>query len=257
VGHLAVGKRGLALAAVLAGGPDAVLSHRSAAALWGIEEEPGVGGPGGIGRRDVVEITVPAKRRPRPGIVQHRSNLVPEEIATVDGIPVTSPGRTLVDLAAVVGRRRLRRAVHEAEVLGIWDPPALAGVLDRHAGRRGIAALRAVVAGAELGAAVTRSELELRFLELLVEARLPRPRTNAVVAAGGRRFEVDCAWLDRSLAVELDGHATHATRAKFERDRERDRQMSAAGWRVIRITWRQLVDDRARLVDDLRRLLDA
>lgn len=252
VGHRAVVERGRMLAAVLAGGPGVALSHGSAARLWGIEASGAA-----VVEPEGVEITVPAKRRARPGIVQHSSLLASDEVTVVEGVPVTSPVRTLVDVASTFGWRRFRRAVHEAEVLGIWDPRMEPGALDRYAGRRGIAKFRAVVADAEMGASITRSELEVRFLELLLEARLPPPRTNAVVVAGGRRIEVDCVWPDHSLAVELDGHAVHSTRAKFERDRERDRLLSTAGWRVVRVTWRQIARDRTALVADLRRLLAA
>jgi very-short-patch-repair endonuclease len=126
--------------------------------------------------------------------------------------------------------------------------------LERHPRRPGVPRLRAVLASGRVGI-VTRSELESRFLALVTAAGLPAPRVNARIPAGGRRFEVDCVWPEPRVAVELDGHAYHSTRAAFERDRARDRLLQAAGWRVIRITWRQLHDEPEAVMADLKRLL--
>jgi hypothetical protein len=233
------------LAAVLAGGSGAVLSHGSAAALWRIQADGG----------RMAEITVAATRRPRPGIVQHQARLPDDEITTVDGVPVTSVPRTLLDLASAFDGRRLRRAVDEAERLRLWDSLSLDRLIARHRGRRGVSRLAAVLAEGAIGATVTRSELELRFLEFLGDARLPRPQANVPLTVAGATYEVDFAWPSRSLVVELDGHATHATRAGFERDRERDRRLHVAGWRVVRVTWRQLHGSRAAIRRDLQALL--
>lgn len=245
VGHRALTPRGRMLAAVLAGGPRAILSHRSAATLWSIRADDG----------PRAEITVPVKRRPRPGVVQHHSSPPADEVTTVDGIPVTTVPRTLLDLAATLDRRRLRRAVDEAERLRLWDSLSLDELIARHRGRRGVARLAVVVAEGGMGATVTRSELELRFLEFIADMNLPRPQANIPLTVAGATLEVDFAWPSRRLAVELDGHATHATRASFERDRERDRLLHAAGWRVVRITWRQLHRDGVALRRDLATLL--
>ncbi len=233
------------MAAVLAGGEGAVASHRSAGVLWGVCAD----------RATAVEITVPVTRRDRAGIVQHQAAIARDERTTIRRIPVTTAFRTLLDLAAVLDARQLRRAVHEAEVLGLRDEVSLGRLIDRHRGRRGLATLRAVLGDGTLGAHVTRSELELRFLELVADARLPPPRANATFTVAGRPVEIDFAWPDRRLAVELDGHATHATRKGFERDRERDRALQAAGWRVVRVTWRQLHAAPRAVVADLRALL--
>ncbi|MDP9384992.1 MAG: endonuclease domain-containing protein [Actinomycetota bacterium] len=241
VGHPVVSERGRWTAAVLAGGEGAVLSHRSAGASWGIVRWSGV-----------TEITVPADRRSRAGLRVHASALPPDERTIGDGIPVTTVPRTLLDLAAVLPPARLERAVHEAEVLRLADPLSVADLLARHPGRRGSAGLRAILDDlAAAGARVTRSELEDRFLPLAAAAGLPAPLMNVCVEG----FEVDCLWREHGLAVELDGRAAHATRAAFERDRARDRRLQAAGWRVIRITWRQLCHEPRAIADDLRRLL--
>jgi very-short-patch-repair endonuclease len=247
VGHAGLAREGRLMAAVLAGREGAVLSHRSAAALWGVGPDRGA----------AFEITVPVTRRARPGIVQHHSPIRPDELTTVMRIPVTTVPRTLLDLAAVVDRRQLRRAVDEAEVLRLWDAVSLAEVIERYPGRRGVAALRSVLADGMIGATVTRSELELRFLEFLASARLPAVQANVPLDLRGHRIEADFLWPHQHLIVELDGHATHATRAGFERDRERDRLLHTAGWRVIRITWRQLHDDPRAVAHDLRTLLAA
>ena len=168
---------------------------------------------------------------------------------------MTTVPRTLLDLGAVVDRRQLRRAVDEAEILRLWDAVSLAGMVERYPGRRGVGALRSVLADGMIGATITRSELELRFLRFVTDARLPPPQANVPLTVAGHRVEVDFLWSEQRLVVELDGHATHATRAGFERDRERDRLLNTAGWRVIRVTWRHLHDDPGAVAKDLRKLL--
>jgi very-short-patch-repair endonuclease len=245
VGHRGLSSDGHVMAAVLAGGEGAVVSHRSAGALWGVCAD----------RATAVEITVPVTRRDRAGIVQHQATLARNEQTTVRRIPVTTAFRTLLDLAAVLDARQLRRALHEAEVLRLRDDVSLGQLIERHRGRRGVATLRGVRADGALGTHVTRNEFELRFLELIGEARLPTPQVNGSFTVAGRIVEIDFAWPDRRLAVELDGHATHATRRGFERDREQDRILQAAGWRVVRVTWRQLHAAPRAVVADLRTLL--
>lgn len=123
--------------------------------------------------------------------------------------------------------------------------------MDRHPGARGTKALRAILAKGRIGADITRSELEDRFLAFLDGAGLARPRVNMLVDAAGRQLEVDCAWPSRRLIVELDGHATHATARGYEGDRA----LAAAGWRVVRVTWRALHEDPTALSSELRSLL--
>jgi hypothetical protein len=242
VGHLVLADHGWWMAAVLAGGAGAVLSHRSAAALWGIRASHG----------GASEVTIDRQLRPRPRLRFHRSYLPPDEVAIHDGIPVTTYPRTLLDLAGVLSRGQLDRAINEAEIRRLWDPLSLADLLARHPRRPGAAALRAVI---DEGRARTRSELEDRFIDFLGVANLPRPTTNLPLRLGGRWIEADCVWRKQRLIVELDGHASHHTRAAFEDDRARDRALTIAGWRVIRITWRQLRGEPAALARDLRRAL--
>ena len=241
VGHRKLSPKGRLMAGVLAGGPGAVLSHRSAAELWRLRQN----------NRARIEITVPTSLRKRPGIEAHRASLRPDEITVCDGIPVTTVPRTLLDLAAVSPPRHVERALHEAEVLRLTDTLSLDDLLERHRGARGAAAIRKMIATARVGLEVSQSELEDRFLTLIAEKNLPRPRTNMIVEG----YEADCVWPEERLIVELDGHASHATRHGFERDRERDRKLQAAGWRVIRITWRQLRDDPDGVAADLAALL--
>jgi very-short-patch-repair endonuclease len=244
VGHRAVSRHGWWLAAVLACGDGALLSHRSAAALWGLRPTD----------RSRVEVTVSRRLRGRRDIEVRELPLARDESATWDGVPVTSVPRTLMDLAAILTRPQLQRTAEQAEALRLTDPLTLDALLARYPGRPGIRNLRAV-AKAGIQPTVTRSELERRFLEMLERADLPRPRVNAPIELADGWIEVDCAWPDRRVIVELDGHAHHATRAAFERDRARDRALQAAGWRVVRVTWRQLHQDAAAVAADLARLL--
>jgi very-short-patch-repair endonuclease len=232
------------MAAVLAGGPRATLSHGSAASLWAL-----------IAPSGAVEVTRPTKARPRSGIRVHRSLVPADERTVVDGIPVTTMPRTILDLAAVLPGRGLERVMSEAEVLGLTDPLSLPELLARYPRRRGAAALRTVLGDETARRGITRSELEERFVALLDAHLLPRPRLNAHLAVRGRFFEVDCLWEAERLVVELDGHAVHRTGRAFEADRERDRLLLADGWRVTRLTWRQVRDDAAAIAADLRRLL--
>ena len=237
VGHRSLTPFGRWMAAALAADGD--LSHRAGAALWGLRCGGGL------------EVTVPTERRTRPGITIHVSALPPDERTVHKGIPVTTVPRTLLDLAAVLPRHGLERALHEAEFLRLGDPVPLTELIARHPGRRGVATLRTLVAAGDLGATITRSELEDRFLLFLDRHGLPRPITNVPVA--GR--EVDCLWREERLVVELDGRAAHSTARAFERDRAGDRALLLAGHRVVRVTGRALAGAPAALAQDLRRLL--
>ena len=224
------------MAATLACGPAAVLSHRSAAALWRIRHTA----------RSRIDVTVPQQLRPRPGIHPHRAVLPADEVTVHDGIPTTTPARTLLDLAAVVPRQTLERALDEAEVLRLPGPMTL---LDRYPRRKGAANLRSLLLTAR-SPTPTRTELEDRFLTFVDHHGLTRPDINTII----EEYEVDAAWREAGLIVELDGFEVHGTRAAFEGDWARDRRLQAAGWRVVRITSRQL-DGSAELAPELRRLL--
>jgi very-short-patch-repair endonuclease len=246
LGHRRLQRGGHWMAAVLAAGDGALLSHRDAAALHGLRRPHD-----GI----ATDVTTTGRARRTPALAVHQAvALAAEDRATVDRIPVTSVARTLVDLAGVVGKQALAAALNEAERADVLDVGAIERVLERTRGRRGRghANLRAVLREhRDLGPTLTRSELERAFLDLLEASDLPRPRTNV------RRLghEVDMCWPAARLIVELDGWQYHRTRAQFESDRARDAELEAAGWRVIRVTARQLKTRRATLVRNLRALL--
>lgn len=244
VGHLALTPEGRWMAAVLAFGPKAVLSHRSAGQLWGIVPRSST----------APEVTRPTTVRGRPGIVVHRSVLPADEVTVLDGIPVTMVPRTLVDLAGLFNERRLERAWNEAEVRQLRGRLSVADVLARHPGRRGAVALRRLIEG-ERPADITRNDLEEGFLALVDRFGLPRPRMNAPMAVRGRFYEVDCLWDGPRVAVELDGAAVHRTPAAFEEDRERDRVLLAEGFRVTRVTWRQMHDTPGAVATDVAQIL--
>jgi very-short-patch-repair endonuclease len=232
------------MAAVLAGGPGAVLSHRSAAAVLDLRvAEP------------AYELTVPSGRRPRPGFAIHVSALGADEVTRHHGLPITTVARTLLDLAGVLGPAALARAVNEAEFRRLADPLGLPALLERHPRRPGAAALRAILADRALGLETTDSELEAAFLELVVRRGLPRPRLHMPMRVDGVAIEPDCVWPEQRLIAELDGHAAHATWSRHENDRARDRRLRATGWTVVRITARQLVVDRGGVERDLLALL--
>lgn len=213
------------MAAILAGGPGAVLSHADAAALWRLGPRP----PG------AVHVTVGATngRRPGAGLAIHRSRRLPAEETTRHlGIPVTTPARTLLDLAPRCSHRRLVRAVDEAERLGLCDPDSLRRLLTTHHGRPGTRSLGAVLADHD-DSSLTRSELEAVFLRLCRREGLPRPQVNAPLLD----YVVDFLWPPAALIVETDGHESHRTRRAFQDDRTRDARLTAAGYRTLRFTY--------------------
>jgi len=245
VGHRALTRRGAWMAAILVA-DGAVLSHRSAAALWGIL---------GTERRNV-EITVPRHVRPRPRIDVHEGPLPPDEVTTDNAISVTTPARSLLDVAAVVSSHHLERAATEAEIHRLGSPTSLAALVARYPTRTGTKTIRRLLNARDIGRNITKHQLELRFLAFLDAHRLPRPRINATVDVPPKPREVDCLWPDHRLIAELDGFAAHGTRTAFEEDRDRDRALLVAGYRVTRITWRQIAEDEEALADALRSLLD-
>ena len=214
------------MAAVLACGPGAVLSHRSAAALWGIRR----------GDPSRIEVTAPGRVGRRPGIRAHPVDLAADETTEVDGIPTTTVARTLLDLAAILNRHKLERAIEQAEALRLSDATPLAALVTRYPGRRGTAVLKKILGAEARKAGMTRSQLEDRFLRFLAERRLPAPRTNVWLQLGEDWIEVDCVWPQQRVVAELDSWSYHGTRAAFRRDRARDRRLKVAGWQAIRIT---------------------
>lgn len=233
------------MAAVLAAGPDAVLSHRSAAQLWGLVSRS----------RQRSEVTRPTYFRSQPRICSHRSLLPVDERTVVDGIPVTTVPRTVLDFAGLASRRQVERVLNEVEVRQLTDPLSIPDLLGRYPRRRGTAALRDLLGeGAEAGG-VTRNDFEELFVPLLDLHGLPRPRFNADIFVAGRFVCVDCLWQRERLIVELDGRATHGTLQAFESDRERDRRLIADGWQVIRVTWHQLRNQGPSIASDLLQTL--
>jgi hypothetical protein len=227
------------MAAVMVSGQHAVLTHRAATRLWGVGSISGL------------DVTVPKQRRPAPGIDLHVTLLPPDEITHRNGIPVTTISRTLFDMATILRPRQLQHALHEAEAQRLLDQLSLHDLLVRYPRRAGAPAIRALLAARQAGATVTRSELEVRFLEFVDERGLPSPQTNQWIEG----LEVDCVWREQRVVVELDSRAFHHTQHAFERDRERDRVLQAARWRPIRVTSKQLDDSRDALDRDLRRML--
>jgi very-short-patch-repair endonuclease len=236
VGPIA-GPCGREMAALLALGDDAALSHHTAAAIWGIR--PAHEGP--------VHVTVPRERTPsHRGIRVHRTRSL--KAAVRDGLHLTTPARTLLDLAPELNQHELERAVEQALVLRLTTHHEIEAECSD--GRRGAARLRAALTD-EPG--LTRSEAERRLRGLIRAARLPRPETNARVAG----WEVDLLWREQRLVVEVDGFAFHSSRHAFERDRRRDGDLVAAGYRVVRFTWRQIVREPEAVIARLAVLLHA
>lgn len=235
------------MAAVLACGPEAVLSHRASACLWGLMSPRSV----------EPEVIVPRGHRARrPGIVCREADLEADEVDEVDGVPTTSVFRTVLDLAAVLRARELERVWNEVKVKRLTDRVPVAELLARHGGKRGTAALRSLL-GSTRPEGITRNEFEEAFVALLDANGIPRPRFNATVFLRNRFYEIDCLWGRQRLALELDGREVHASDRAFESDRQRDRVLLAEGYRTSRVTWRQLRDEPAEVVADLRRALGA
>jgi very-short-patch-repair endonuclease/predicted transcriptional regulator of viral defense system len=219
VGHKRLRIQGHWMAAVLACGKGAVLSHHSAAALWDLRRV----GSGAI------HVTVPgdAGRKPRAGIRLHRSTtLTQRDVTTQEGIPVTTVERTIIDLARTTRPEKLEQLVDAADQRRIVDFATL-----RQANP---ASLQAVLRAYD--PAPTRSELERRFLNICKRHGIERPEVNQIVEG----YLVDFVWRDRRLIVEVDGYEYHRAPGKFETDRERDAELGAKDWRVRRFTWRQL-----------------
>jgi hypothetical protein len=244
VGHPRISREGRWLAAVLALGQGAVLSHISAAALWGIRHSGSTH----------VHVTVPtsAGRHGRRGIVVHRSRtLRPVDIAEHDRIAVTSVSRTLLDLAGMLAPGRLERAVERSLALRLFDLASMQTVLAANPRRPGATELARIVSAIHDEPSVTRFELEALMLDLCDAHGIERPEVNVVVEG----VEVDFLWRAQRLIVETDGREFHETPSAFARDRERDERLTVLGYRVVRFTYRRLVDHPAAVAATLRALL--
>jgi very-short-patch-repair endonuclease len=230
------------MAAVLAAGAGARLSHRSAAELWGLLEP--IEGP--------VHVTVRHARRGPLGVRLHWSRDLAQQ-TTHHGIPVTTVPRTFLDLAGIVSPTQLRHAFDQADTRGQLRRAALARLVEHSNGHRGVGALRTLLEERPLPVAQTRSNLERRFLRYCRERRLPIPAVNVPLAG----YEVDCLWPQARVAVELDGWMHHGTRDAFESDRRRDTQIQLAGHRIVRVTHRRMTHEPDELEAEIRGLLEA
>jgi predicted transcriptional regulator of viral defense system len=214
------------MAAVLACGDDAVISHSSAAALWRMGRE----------ERNLIELSLPSlSRRCRPGLrVHQRPALKKRDLTREFGIPCTTPVQTLIDMSLRLDRPGIERMINEADKYSLTHPPQLREALDRRAGEPGVARLRFILDRRTFR--LTKEELERRFLPLAEKAGLPVPLTGQFV----NEFEVDFYWPDLGLVVETDGLRYHRTPAEQARDRLRDQTHTAAGLTPLRFTHEQV-----------------
>jgi predicted transcriptional regulator of viral defense system len=235
-GHRAVGPRARLRAVVLACGPGTVISHRSAAWLLGLREKNPV----------VVDVICPGQAgRKVDGVRVHKAPYpAPSEVRTAYGIPCTTVARAIVDLAGTHGIDKLREAVEMAATRGVLDIAAVEAVLDNGPRRRGAPALRIVLDEwrpvAETARYSTiRSLFEAKLLPLVAAAGLPIPEMNAPVRTAERVLEVDLFWPEQRFVVEADSRRHHAIEVAFERDHKRTRELIAAGYGVLRVSWRE------------------
>lgn len=247
-GHRRLTLEGRWLAAVLAAGAGAVLSHRDAAALHGMRKAP---------ESAKVTVTTPARARSTPALWVHgRRRLTDEDVTTVRGILATSPARTLVDLAPLLTAAQLQATLGEADRRGLLDPAAVHRALRRTKGRHGQGhrrLLAALDAHEHHGATLLRSELEERFLDLASTAGLPRPRFNVRLAG----FEVDALWAAERVVIEMDSWAHHSKRAAAARDREKTNRLQLAGYEVLRFMHGDLVHRPEHVAQTIRAALTA
>jgi hypothetical protein len=241
VGHTNLSLHGKCLAAVFACGPGAVLSHYSAAWLWGLARwNPGP-----------FHVTGPVARRPRLPVRIHRARRLEDaDRRLIEEIPVTAVPRLLLDLAAYLKPKSLDRLVERAEEKELFDLRQVEGLLARTVGHHGHRRLRRAIALYQ-PTSFTRSGLEKRFLELWLAAGLPQPRMNYVEEG----FELDAYWPEYRFAVELDVFETHGTRAAFERDRKRQEDLLLAGIQMTRVTGPRLEQEPAEVIRRVARLL--
>jgi hypothetical protein len=237
IGHTALSLDGRLFAALLYGGDRSVLSHTTAAWIWSlIDAAP-----------TRIHMTVPGRRPSLPEVRVHHSRQI--EVVEERQFRVTPVARTLVDLAAMLSIREVRRALAEADYRGLLSADQIRSVLRQ--GRSGSSALRRALKEHLPELARTLSELEERFLELCQGAGLPLPEVNAKVGA----MRVDALWRDQGLAVELDGAAAHGGWSAVSRDRERELALRRMGFHIVRYTWHQVIERPDEVVADLQRLL--
>jgi very-short-patch-repair endonuclease len=240
VGHGPIRFEGRCMAAALACGPDAVISHHAAAALYDLRPAP----------QAAIDVTAP-KNHCREHIRCHVSKLAQHERTRIGSIPVTTVERAYLDYAEQATPRQLIAALEAGERRNILDFRRLQFVIDSAVGRRGLKPLRAAIADMSDDLQWTQSDLEDRFLELVIAAGLPRPQANRL--EDGRT--VDFIWRAQRLIVEVDSFGFHKSRWRFEDDRIRDTKLQKLGWRVIRVTDRRLANEPDAVIADIRELL--
>lgn len=242
VGHPAVGRRGWWQAALLAGGPEAALSHRAVAEACGVISL----GDGPI------DITVPGVKRHHLGRVRfHSGRLERRDVVVRDGLPMTTVARMVLDLAEQISLRELVEVMDQCEARRLYRPLAVADVIRRSPGRRGLRTLRRAQRITRPQDVLTRSRLERRALRLVAAHNLPRPEVNVMLHG----YEVDLLWRDADLAVELDSRTHHGDAVALDRDHRRDANLQAHGYRVLRFTWRQVIGDAPWVASRIRQLL--
>lgn len=255
VGRAEVSQHGLWMAGVLSSGENALLAYRSAAAAWGFARS-----------RPAVETVRPSQAlRQRASIVLAGTSLssrlnarqtrhIPTaDIASVEGVPVTSVARTLLDLASCLSGAEYKRAFLEADRLNLLDDNSLADCAARDIRRRGVGRFRDHVLERVDHVNRTRSVLEALFLDLCERSGIEPPEVNVVVCG----FEVDCVWRQSRLIVELDGYSFHKGRESFERDAARSNALRADGWCLLRFTWRMLAREPNRVSAQVRAAMAA
>jgi len=243
VGHPRISEPGRRWAAVLAYGETALLSHRSAATLWGLARR----------RSPLIDITAATGRQGiqrREGIFIHRGRIHPEDRTRRAGLPITTVARTLFDFAEVVSFENLESAWEEADRLGLLELREVERVCERGYGRRALRPIRRLLTEAR-AMTITRSPLEDEFAAFCRDRNLPTPSFNTTVLG----VEIDALWPRQRLAVELDSWEFHHHRAAFERDRTRDTGLQVAGYRTIRVTHRRIHREADRLATEIRELL--
>lgn len=234
------------MAALLASGPEAVLSHWAAAALWELRPSS----------RATIDVTTLHRSRSWRHIHRHVSEVPADERTVEEGIPVTSLPRTIFDLAATEPLGEVKRLLREMEFKELRDRLSIWDLVERYPGRRGIRKVTAALEGLkDEPVGEQKNPLEERFAPFCRRHRIPLPHLNHPIEAGGRRFQVDCHWPGTKQIVELDGWQAHGTRSAFREDKARDRRLAAAGYTVTHITWNQLDDEPAEIASDLRALL--
>jgi very-short-patch-repair endonuclease len=241
-GHVALRREGWWLAALLACEEGGTLSHRTAGTIWGLLNGP-------ILPIDVTTSTNHGRKHAR--ITTHRTRLHLLDALVIDGLRVTSPSRTIVDLAAILTGRALREAVERAQDLRRFDPDDIRAALTRAPRRKGARRLADLLALLQPDADNARSHLERVFLSLTRKAKLPKPEANHEIAGRARDF----VWLEHRLVVETDGYRYHSTRQARRRDNRRDRQLSALGWRPVRFTYEEIAFEAAEVAGELGELL--